>query len=158
MTNIHRGVLLALAILVAAGAFLLLRPDDDGTGTRASRSGQLETSVPSDNGAPAANEDAADVARRDDEARKRRERRRKARGPLLTSGSVRKITVQSGDLVRFQVRSSTPEEVHVHGYDVYGDVEPGATKRFSFPAEIEGIFEIELHGSGTLIGELRVEP
>lgn len=157
MTNIHRGVLLALAILVAAGAFLALRPDDDGTGTRSARSDQGETAGPSNDDAAASNEDEADSARRD-EARTQRERRRKARGPLLISGTVRKITVQSGDVVRFRVRSSTPEEVHVHGYDVYGDLEPGVTKRFSFPAELEGIFEIELHGSGTLIGELRVEP
>ena len=34
----------------------------------------------------------------------------------------------------------------------------GGTVSFDFPAEIEGIFEVELEGRGEQIAELRVNP
>ena len=49
-------------------------------------------------------------------------------------------------------------QVHLHGYDISRDVKPGSRARFSFEANAEGIFEVELHGSGTQIAELVVEP
>jgi hypothetical protein len=56
------------------------------------------------------------------------------------------------------VRSSVADEVHVHGYDLMKDVEPGKTVTFSFPADITGIFEVELEGAGKQIAQLRVDP
>jgi len=74
-------------------------------------------------------------------------------------GGVRTITVENGDRVRIRVSSTdTADEIHLHGYDTYADVAPGRSARFSFTANLEGIFEIELHGSGTQIGKLVVEP
>ncbi|HWI06487.1 MAG TPA: hypothetical protein VNT54_03095, partial [Solirubrobacteraceae bacterium] len=52
----------------------------------------------------------------------------------------------------------TTDEIHLHGYDLYRDLKAGGSVRYSFEANAEGIFEIELHGSGTQIGELVVEP
>jgi hypothetical protein len=78
--------------------------------------------------------------------------------PLLTKGRVREIKVSKGDIVRFRVRSSVPDEVHVHVYDITSAVAPGETTRLAFRAKIEGIFEIELHGTHTQIGKLVVEP
>jgi hypothetical protein len=60
--------------------------------------------------------------------------------------------------VRFRVRSDVAEELHIHGYDRYVDVAPGRTATVSFPASIEGIFEVELHGAGVPLASLRVEP
>jgi hypothetical protein len=45
----------------------------------------------------------------------------------------------------------------VHGYDLEKEVGPEPV-RVSFPATITGIFEIELHGTGEQIAELRVDP
>ena len=74
-------------------------------------------------------------------------------------GGIEKITFKKGDRARIQVTSpDTSDEIHVHGYDLYGDVKPGARARFVFDANAEGIFEIELHGTGTKIAELVVEP
>ena len=73
-------------------------------------------------------------------------------------GKVRRISVTHGDTVRFRVRSSVAEEVHVHGYDLKKDVEPGRTATMSFRATLEGVFEIELERSGTQIASLRVAP
>jgi heme/copper-type cytochrome/quinol oxidase subunit 2 len=78
--------------------------------------------------------------------------------PLLTSAKVTKLEYDEGDTVRFRVRSSTPDHVHVHGYDLFADVAPGRTTRMSFDANITGIFEIEFEDSHTQIAELRVNP
>ena len=64
----------------------------------------------------------------------------------------------AGDEVRFEVQSDIAEHVHVHGYDVIQDVEPGKPVVFAFPAEIEGVFEVELEDSATQIAELTVNP
>ena len=73
-------------------------------------------------------------------------------------GGVKDLTFEAGETIRFDVRSDEDEEVHVHGYDIEELVGPGNDARFNFPGEIEGLFEVELHGTGTLIAELRVEP
>jgi len=74
-------------------------------------------------------------------------------------GGVKTVTANKGDRVRIQVTSTdTTDEIHLHGYDKYGNVAPGRRARLSFKANVEGIFEIELHGSGTQIGKLVVEP
>ncbi len=38
------------------------------------------------------------------------------------------------------------------------DVAPGRPARFSFPAGLEGVFEIELEDVGLQVAELRVRP
>ena len=78
--------------------------------------------------------------------------------PLVTQGKVTKLRFKEGDTVRFRVRADVADEVHVHGYDLMKDVEPGKTITFSFPAKITGIFEIELEDAGEQIAQLRVDP
>lgn len=78
--------------------------------------------------------------------------------PLLKAGSERTLTVEKGDVVRFRVVHPTAEEVHVHGYDFTFDLTPGVTKTISFPARIEGQFEIELEQSATPLAKLVVNP
>ncbi len=84
--------------------------------------------------------------------------RPKPKPPLLQAGEVTKLRVTEGETVSFRARSAQAEEIHVHGYDRYVDLPAGETVSESFKASITGIFEIELHGSGELIGELRVDP
>ena len=78
--------------------------------------------------------------------------------PLLTADKVTKLEATEGETVKFRVRSDEPEEVHVHGYDIKKDIEPGQTVTMSFKADINGIFEIEFEHSATQIAELKVEP
>jgi FtsP/CotA-like multicopper oxidase with cupredoxin domain len=78
--------------------------------------------------------------------------------PLLTGGKVTRLEFTEGDTVRFRVRSDVPEEVHIHGYDIAKDLEPGKTTTVSFKATITGIFEIEYEHAREQIAELRVEP
>jgi hypothetical protein len=82
----------------------------------------------------------------------------KPKPPLLQAGKVTKLRFEEGETVRFRARSEQAEEIHVHGYDRYIDLPAGKTVTESFKASITGIFEIELHGSGEQIGELRVDP
>ena len=78
--------------------------------------------------------------------------------PLLTADKVTKLEATEGETVKFRVRSDEPEEVHVHGYNISKDVEPGQTATMSFKADINGIFEIEFEHAKTQIAELKVEP
>jgi hypothetical protein len=78
--------------------------------------------------------------------------------PLVRQGKVTDLRFKQGDTVRFRVRADVADHVHVHGYDLMKDIEPGKTITFSFPATITGIFEVELEDAGEQIAELRVDP
>jgi hypothetical protein len=82
----------------------------------------------------------------------------KPQPPLLQAGKVTKLRFTEGETVRFRVRHDEPEHVHIHGYNIMKDLEPGETVTVSFKATITGIFEIELEDSAEQIGELRVDP
>jgi hypothetical protein len=81
-----------------------------------------------------------------------------AQPPLLSAGEEKALTFTQGDTVRFRVRSTTDEEVHVHGYDLKKDVRAGQTINFAFKADINGIFVIEFEKSATTIAQLKVVP
>ena len=76
-------------------------------------------------------------------------------------GGVQDLTFDKGDRVEFEVRLDQPaEEVHVHGYEI---TEPAATSPISvsFPADIDGVFEVEVHShefGDTEIATLTVNP
>ncbi len=80
------------------------------------------------------------------------------RGPLLESGEVTDVEADKGEIVRFRARSETDEEIHVHGYDITKPLPAGEIVNFRFRADLDGVFEIELHGTGEQIGELTVNP
>jgi hypothetical protein len=82
----------------------------------------------------------------------------KPQPPLVTGDGVKKLRFEQGETVKFRVRVDVTDHVHVHGYDLMKDVTPGKTITFSFPAEITGIFEIELEDRGQEIAQLRVDP
>jgi plastocyanin len=73
-------------------------------------------------------------------------------------GGVQELEYTAGEQIRFTVDSDVADEVHVHGYDLMKDVPAGGSVSFSFPAEIEGIFEVELEKHQEQIAELRVNP
>ena len=77
--------------------------------------------------------------------------------PLIGPGKVTELEFKEGEQVVFRARADGPEEIHVHGYDIEKEVGPEPV-RVSFPATITGIFEVELHGTGEPIAELRVDP
>ena len=82
----------------------------------------------------------------------------KPQPPLLVAGKVANLRFKEGDTVRFRVRHDAPEHIHVHGYDIMKDIEPGKTATVAFKGDITGIFEIEFEDSAQQIAELRVDP
>lgn len=68
------------------------------------------------------------------------------------------MTFYSDEAIRFRVRSGTAQEVHLHGYDVAEEVEPGGSVAFNVPTEIPGIFEAELEDGATQIARITVRP
>ena len=68
------------------------------------------------------------------------------------------ISVEEGDFVTLRLTSESPVEVHVHGYDLEGDVLPGEETELSFEADATGQFEIEDHETEAPLGTLLVQP
>ena len=68
------------------------------------------------------------------------------------------ISVSKGDTVTLRVASDKPTELHVHGYDVEQEVEPGRETEIDFEADLTGRFEIEDHETEMELGVLQVRP
>ena len=73
-------------------------------------------------------------------------------------GGVAELDYTTGDQIQFTVESDVEEGVHVHGYDIEQEVKAAGTTSFDFPAELEGVFEVELEHSAVPIAELTVSP
>ena len=71
---------------------------------------------------------------------------------------VETLEYSAGEQVEFEVKSNTATEVHVHGYEIEKEVPAGGTVTVSFPAELEGIYDVEVHPAEEQIAELRVNP
>ncbi len=65
------------------------------------------------------------------------------------------MVVPLGATVDLVVTGDTADQVHLHGYDYYLDVPAGGTATLRFPADIPGVFEVELH-DGLLLTQLEV--
>ncbi len=63
-----------------------------------------------------------------------------------------------GDQVDIVVLTNVADEIHVHGYDIMFEAEPGVPVEISFVADAQGIFEVELEGSALKLFEIKVTP
>jgi hypothetical protein len=145
VSRAQRLTFLAIAVVIAVVAVFVLTSGEDeeteraaatptATATATPEPGETETPTPTPTATP------------------------RPQPPLLQAGKVTELRFEEGDTIRFRVRSDVDEEIHVHGYDIEEPIPAEKTTPVSFPAEITGIFEIEFHGSGEPIGELRVDP
>jgi len=73
------------------------------------------------------------------------------------SGDTGRIPVTVNSHVTIQVTSDTADEVHLHGYDIEKELEPGKPTTLSFVADQTGIFEVELHKANVVILHLQVQ-
>lgn len=148
MSRNQRFGFIALAVAAAVAAFVILSPgDDDEPADRATTAPQTTPAqtTPTETELDPAPEAEPEVT----------EIRVEGGEPV---GGVAEIPAEAGELVRIVVDSDSPQEIHVHGYDIIEQAAPGSPARFEFEAELEGVFEIELEGPHTQIGELRVVP
>ena len=74
------------------------------------------------------------------------------------AGAVTELEFDKGDEIAFTVTANTDQEIHVHGYEIEEEIPAGETVDVTFPADLDGIYEIESHASGELLAELRVNP
>ena len=160
MTRGRRTALAALALIALGVAFALARPGGNGEDEEAA---PAATTTATESPAPAPPAETAAPAPEPAPAETTpisaapKPLRIETKGGTPVGG-VRELVVHAGDVVRFAVTSDVAEEVHVHGYDILKEVGPAAPARFRFEATLEGIYEVELEGSGEPILELRVEP
>jgi hypothetical protein len=148
MSRSQRLSFLAIAVVIAIVAVVVLTTGGGGDDEQEAAATPTATATPSETAAP----DATATATPEPTPTPKPE------PPLVTRGEVTKLRFEQGDTVKFRVRSDVADHVHVHGYDLMKDVTPGKTITFSFPAEITGIFEIELEDRGEEIAQLRVDP
>lgn len=154
MSKAARWSLVALALVVAVAAFVIAQPGEDDGGEQGDAGETVAETAPDSPTAtaPSAPEpppdgpDATVIVLRD-----------------YAVAEVEDVEVKKGDQVRMVFRSNVPDSIHVHGYDLEQPVAPGKPARFSFPATIEGVFEIESHeaehaGKDALVARLVVEP
>ena len=73
---------------------------------------------------------------------------------IVTGGG--RVSVELGDEITLSVTSEVADEVHVHGFDLYLDLEPGITGLVTFVAVVPGVFEIELERSRVVLVDLEV--
>lgn len=74
-------------------------------------------------------------------------------------GGVQELTFEMGETIAFEVESAdTSGEIHMHGYDVAEELEAGGVAKFSVPADIEGVFEVEIEDTAVPIAEITVNP
>ncbi|MDQ4005417.1 MAG: hypothetical protein M3135_03830 [Actinomycetota bacterium] len=141
-----RWMFIVVGVGLLVGLFLLLRPDPAPvpggirpTATTTPR--PTETSTESPTPEPTGTLDAVEIEVEEG----------RVEGPG-------RISVTQGDRVAIEVKADTSDHVHVHGYDILADVAPDEEVVLRFRADIPGIFEIELEGSGLLLTTLEVAP
>lgn len=156
MGTAGRLVAILAALIVAGVLFFVLRDDGDSD----SAPDQVRTTAES---APpdAGRDGAGDQAQEPDEPKPKPE---PPKVPTIVIeggqpiGGVEELSYVVGERINFVVESDVTDHVHLHGYDVFMDIEAGGKVEFDVPAEIDGVFEVELEDSVVPIAEIRVEP
>jgi len=144
---VNRILIVGIAIVVAAGLYLVFRPDDTDeptatpppATTEATTTGTATAPPPPPPGRPP----PAQV-------------RIVVRGGLPVGGP-RRITVSRGRPVILNVTSDAPDTVHLHGYNVIREVGPGQPARIAFRATILGTVEAELEDTGVQIARITTQ-
>jgi FtsP/CotA-like multicopper oxidase with cupredoxin domain len=150
MSRGQRLTFLGIAAVIAVVAVVLLAGGGGDDSEQSSNSAATATAAPSETATTggAAAEEATPTATPTPQPKP----------VLLKAGTVKELDYKQGETVRFRVVNDEAEEVHIHGYDIKQELEPGKEETVSFKATIPGIFEIELEGSGTQLASLKVEP
>jgi hypothetical protein len=143
----NRFLIVGIAIVVAAGLYLVLRPDDtdEPTATPPPATTEATTTVPATEPPPPppAPPPPARV-------------RIVVRGGLPVGGP-RRVTVARGRRVILNVTSDVSDHVHLHGYDLMQDVGPGMPARIAFRATRPGTVEAELEDRGVQIARITAQ-
>jgi plastocyanin len=158
--NQRIGLLLAAVAVVIVAVVIASSGGDDGGGQVTATTTTETTTEPATEDGAAETETTPETATTPEA--QPQATRIEIRGGEVAGGPA-DIKVTRGERVTIVVSSDAHDDIHLHGYDIEKPVEPGRPARFSFSADIEGIFEIESHvaedaGRDPLVGKLTVEP
>jgi hypothetical protein len=140
----NRILIVGVALVVAAGLYLVFRPDDadepsaNPPPATVATTGEATTTAPPP--PPPGPPPPAQV-------------RIVVRGGLPVGGP-RRVTVARNRRVVLTVTSDVSDEVHLHGYDLMQDVGPGMPARIAFRATRPGTVEAELEDAGVQIARI----
>lgn len=154
------GIVMA-ALAAAVALFFVLAGSDDGAATAGSQTPQPAAGNQSIAPSAATKPQSAHATTASKAAKPAKPRPRVGRIFVRggrPAGGVRRFEFKRGERVRFAVYSDAADEVHIHGFDIRKAVPARRLVSFSFPADIEGVFEVELHGAHAQIAELRIGP
>jgi FtsP/CotA-like multicopper oxidase with cupredoxin domain len=163
MSRNQRIGLIVAAVVFAAVAFVIASPGgDDDEGGRAAQTTQTTTQPQSETGEEGTPTETETEEPHETVPPEAEATRIEIRGGEVAGGAA-DIRVTKGDVVRIVVSSDAHDDIHLHGYDIERQADPGRPARFKFTADVEGIFEIESHvaedaGKDPLVGKLTVEP
>jgi len=146
------AILAVVGVVVAVGLFLALNDDtadeDSELGSGASNRNAVST----------------DPAEEDPPATPKREPEPKPEFAEIEleggapAGGVEEIEFTEGEEMRIRVSSDEFAHIHLHGYDVFMDAEPGKPAEFVLLADIGGVFEMEAENTAVQIAEVSVVP
>ena len=142
----RNALIVAAAVIVAAGLFFVLRPDNgndnaSGSTTTATTATTTETATATEPSEPPPPATVRIVVRGGE--------------PV---GGIRNVTVSKGRQVVLIVNSDVADEVHLHGYNIKRDVAPGSPARLPFKATINGTVEVELEQRGVPLARITTQP
>ena len=144
-SNTARLGVLAAVIAVAAVLFIVLSGDDD-EDSNGGETTATATQTSTGGTKTVENEAEAEITFRNDKV----------------VGGPQELRVDGGDTVFIVVESDESVDLHVHGYKIEESVEADQKAQVSFTADLEGVFEVELHvhstGEETPAAELTVTP
>lgn len=139
----NRLLIVGIALAVAAGLYLVFRPDDTDEPTATPPPPTTETTTTVTTTAAPPPPPPAQV-------------RIVVRGGLPVGGP-RRVTVARGRRVILNVTSDVSDHVHLHGYDLMQDVGPGMPARIAFRATRPGTVEAELEDRGVQIARITAQ-
>jgi hypothetical protein len=146
MSTNQRLGLLALVVVVAVGAFVIVKPGGNGDSKNTSSTGTSSSTSPSKPAAPAV-PTVQKVQIKDGK-------------PV---GGVQGLKFKKGDEAQIVVSVDKQHLLHLHGYDIEKTATPSKPATFKFKASNEGQFELESHtneheGLEPVVARVLVEP
>lgn len=154
MSRNQRIGLVVAALVVAVVAFVIAQPGDDEEPAETTATAPAET----ESGGATAPETETEAAPPPEPEVTRIQ----IEGGAVVGGQ-KTIEAERGDTVRIVIRTDAPDELHLHGYDIEREAEPGRPARFRLQADAEGEFVLESHtaehaGNDPAIARLLVGP
>ena len=144
-----RWVVLGGSVVVIAVLFVALRPDDAATPTPTAPPTTTSTATPTDipSGSPTPSPSPTPTAALIEVT---------VRGDRVQGPD--RAAIRQGEQVILVIHADVSDHVHVHGYDLMADIEPGRPARIRFRANVPGVFEVELEDAGRPLLELEIAP